>query len=501
MISKKLTQKQFQKHMVQHGTPSSFGGADEELEVLHHKLKAEMAHTVPCPLTEQGRRINNFCIGSDPEFVFIHPAQSKKIRANDVGLRPGLAAGCDQNLRLAELRGYPTTSAVEHVAGLMASLRWMYRTYPRTLEMSWRAGAHYDGDGIGGHVHFGRKRPNRDQEVLALDGMANIFRRGSFFSNTEWERRIQGDALNQRYGDFGDIRPQLHGYEYRTLPSWLCSPMKAFTILTASKLAVIDPEMTIPWRDRTDIGSVHDALEVLGHFARYHAGRDDDAWILKHLMTQDVFLRQAETWWKPCPDFKANWGLNIAEMSIPSKQPTLIIPAVIAPHASEVKEMTTHLSDFTPLGYRELAPTFKNTLPNKRYYWMYKGNYPGMQYGGAGDLLHNLVGYEDVPIQLRLGNGFFLSTDLFQELPLEGKRMFKELFPGALVTFEQTRSFQIDRHCMGVDKISSLRKFLLHCNYFPLWTIDTIKESSYSDFTSQKKLHASKPPSPLERKL
>lgn len=487
MLSMAMRKKQFERHMIQSGKLDAFtDSAESEIVRMDAELRDALKSTVPCPKTDNGRRMNNFCMGSDPEFVLVAPGQRRKTRAFDIGLRPGLAAGCDQNLRLAELRGWPTHSVVEHVAGIMASLRWLYRSVPDTGQYYWRAGAHFDGDGLGGHVHFGRKRPNRDREVAALDGMATVFRNGNFFDNVGWQKRNdgEGDNLHQRYGLLGDIRPQLHGYEYRTLPSWLCSPLKAFVVITASKLAVLDPEMTTPWKNR-EVGDLATGLDVLQRFARYYAGRDDDAWTLKHLLVQPEFIRQAGHWSTPVPDFKHNWGI-VPGLTPPTKQPTRILPAVIRPDITEVAEMAEHLGGLVPLVYREVAPTFRNSLPNKHYMWLYETVGQGIQYGGAGDLLHNLVGHDGLGVQIRFGNGMFVSTDLYVGWAAEEKAKFKTAFPQSSIQPDVRRAIQFDRHSMGVGGITLLRKFLLNWGLLPIWTVDAVKDTSYEEFRQHR---------------
>ena len=168
----------------------------------------------PSVFTVSGRHLNHFCVGSDPEFSFATPT-GDRVEARNCGLMVGLAAGCDQNERLVELRPWPSVSVVEHVAGILTTLGWMQRVYGSTIfPFIWRAGAFFGGDGMGGHVHFGRKRPTRAEEVAALDGLARVFRVTGLFPVEEWDRRVKGDRLGQIYGAPGDFRIQRHGYEY-----------------------------------------------------------------------------------------------------------------------------------------------------------------------------------------------------------------------------------------------------------------------------------------------
>ena len=164
----------------------------------------------PSIYATSGRHLNHFCVGSDPEFSFAD-LSGERVQAYDLGLRVGLAAGCDQNERLVELRPWPSTSVVEHVAGILTALRWMYRVYGKYVQdCNWRAGAYFAGDGMGGHVHFGRKRPTRAEEIIGLDGLACVFSASGLFPIREWELRVRGDKRGQRYGLPGDTRLQRH---------------------------------------------------------------------------------------------------------------------------------------------------------------------------------------------------------------------------------------------------------------------------------------------------
>lgn len=502
MLSKSILRQHFERHMIQNGDHTAFQMGDSDTVArLHAKLSEDLANSRPLNPSVQGRRLNNFCIGSDPEFVFVSPGSSRKTAAHELGLKPGLAAGCDQNQRLAELRGWPTSSVVEHVAGIMSALRWMYRVYPNTQNYQWRAGAWYDADGLGGHVHFGRKRPNRDMEVLALDGMAQVFRTSGFFDNAGWDKRQEGDARHQQYGMFGDIRVQLHGYEYRTLPSWLCSPVKAFVVGTASKLAVMDPEMTAPWRNRR-IEGLEPGIQLLQRFARYYAGRDDDAWILKHLLMNRGFRLEANQWSKPAKDFKLNWGFGKI-LTPPALTVSNILPAVIQPHVSEIVEMNEHLTSMETLGFAEVEPTFKNTLPAKGYYWMYDGAFNGIQYAGAGDLMHNLVGHINHPVHIQFANGMGISQSIYNRWDLETRAQFKRVFPRFTFINGNRDMITFDRNSMGVPGITTLRDFLLKWGGFPIWKLDEVTDRSFPEYLISSKKKEVKPRKPriMERMI
>lgn len=460
--------------MVQEAVPLEHLISKLDIPETHHSRLFRAISRQGCSgvmpnLTAQGRRINNFCLGSDPEFVFYSSGREHKHSASALGLRAGLAVGCDQNQRLGELRGWPTRSVVEHVAGILSTFRTMFRVYPSTRETLWRSGAWYDNDGIGGHVHFGRKRPDRDKEVVALDVMARVFNELSLFPRGEWDRRRKGDSRGQQYGTYGDIRPQLHGYEYRTLPSWLCSPLKAFIVLTLSKLAVLDPELVSSWVGSDGVFT-SSAPTRLFELVKYYSSRDDDAAILRYLMV-DGSLPEVPAL---TLDFKTTWGFTGRED--PKSSPCGIVPAVIKPHAEEVEEIQAHLLNRTPLGYKDLPATFRETIPSG-YNWYYNTSTEGSQYSGVGDLIHDLVTNNNHAIYIRSGTTFGISADLVNPTLLAGVR---KLYPGFSNVLQgaQRRSIYITREMTNLANLRQTKHLILGSGLFPIWTVNSVQADS-----------------------
>lgn len=451
-------------------------------------------------VTSAGRRINNFCLGSDPEFVFVDPNEPHKMPAAHLGLKPGLAAGCDQNQRLAELRCWPTTSAVEHVAGILAALRWMYRLYPACRRYEWKSGGWFDNDGIGGHVHFGRKRPNRAQEVQGLDGLAVAFQETAFFSHDEWRQRQRGDAHRQQYGGLSDIRPQLHGYEYRTLPSWLDNPTRAFMVLTLSKLAVIDPDLTSAWLIKKGYWTRPQYFRAFQYLANYYAGRDDDAALLKLVLTGTTTRKAPFHPFSIVRDFRSNWGFTGIEVVSPNK--TNILSACVQPQQSEINEVLLNITNSLPLTYVENTPTFKNELP-KNYEWLYDMDIPNIARQGVGDVVHNLVCPREWPMPITFGGDRFLvSISVFKSWSQAEQNEIREMFPGMIVNRSMMpNTVQCNREMTTVTGIRATRKFLLKMGLFPLWTVDSVQPDSYEKFLASRPKAVSKKPLNEERNL
>lgn len=281
----------------------------------------------------QVRLLNRFPIGADPEFMFLQESSGevRGVSATDIGFKTGLAFGADVNGRLAELRPKPNKFGLKVVASLLATLRWLAYLNPKTTYLIWKAGAYSQRDGLGGHIHFGRKAASRGKEIRALDKLTGALYRSDVFSKTEVEHRRR----NTDYGRLGDFRLQTHGYEYRVLPSWLDSPWMAYFTIVTAKLAVYDPGLVNSW---TTTGNAESRLKAL---LAYFKGRDDDALIAYHALRM---------WGLPRffgGDFKGRWGVDFTYNQ--GKQDVSVLPPFITPTDKEVQEIFVHLTEASPI--------------------------------------------------------------------------------------------------------------------------------------------------------
>jgi hypothetical protein len=432
-----------------------------------------------CPIlpNSDGRYLNHFCIGSDPEFCFKN-TENRRIEAYESGLKVGLAVGADQNERLVEIRPWPSRSVVKHVAGILTALRWMYRVYNGPAHRyAWRAGAFFAGDGMGGHIHFGRKRPTRDSEIRALDGLARVFKTSGLFPVEEWNHRMHGDNFhNAPYGLPGDFRIQRHGFEYRSLPSWLQSPTVAFIVLVSAKLAVLDPEITTTWR--ADVGQA-EARKLLRGLAKLYRGRDDDAYLLYHVLTKngdspfDVDYRT---------DFSTAWGIP-RTTALAANDSAIILPTCIEPNPEEVQEIQNYLLRGTPLEFHIYPPTFVSKLPEGvDYKWVPESVNPG-RHSGFGDLIHNLVFSPSLKFYWNYSN-----TDDFAivgAIPVFWSAFERELinnyYPRVHIqgnTGTHDTEITVPRALCQTQTIAGFRAILLNTGLFPLWTVPTVKADS-----------------------
>lgn len=289
---------------------------------------------------EAPRLVNRFMLGADPEFV-LYDYRAEAYNAESMGLDTLSAFGCDMCGRLAELRAYPSRFALDVVASLVDTLRWMLWAHPNTFNCQWKAVPFFGRDGCGGHIHFGRKRPNREEEIKALDRITGLLTSSGVF-----DLRLMNDRRNQtEYGRNHDFRPQSHGYEYRTMPTWLGSPWQAYFTIVVSKLAVMhqfEPSTNSPGRQ-------------LVNLIRAYRGVDDDASICARVIER-IGLPVASS-----EDFKKAWGLSlpVGYEILKDHYREHYFPTIIEPSLETRKELFDYFIDGVELPMRVPKPNWK----------------------------------------------------------------------------------------------------------------------------------------------
>ena len=287
------------------------------------------------------RLVNRFSLGADPEFTF-YDALGAYTYAEALGLNTMQAFGCDMAGRQAEIRAYPSRFALEVVASIVDSLRWMAYRHPDTLSLNWVAMAYNGFDGCGGHVHFGRKRASRLKDVNTLDSVTKTLLDSGVLDLSDFKSRRNARG---KYGQYGDFRVQSHGYEYRTFPTQLNSPWLTYFVLVVSKLAVHHGSMPD-----------NDVVKLL----YLYKDRDDDAAIAFNVVGKRGVPKAA----RPI-DFKANWGISRAQGP---KEANLFFPSSIKPENATCRELFQHLMDGTDVPQRTPRPTWSPfNLPNGFY--------------------------------------------------------------------------------------------------------------------------------------
>lgn len=186
------------------------------------------AQRAPLRGYEQGKTVT---LGADPEFVLVAP--SGLVAADRVFPLEG-GIGCDAfrdrmtgEHPLAELRPAPAANPAELVEHIRVLLTKAQRRMP-WRSVRWLSGSMpWPGIMAGGHVHFGMA-PNA-QLVRALDNYLAV----PLLLIEDRERAIIRRA---RYGFLGEIRLKPHGFEYRTLSSWLWSPRVTFGVMALARV-------------------------------------------------------------------------------------------------------------------------------------------------------------------------------------------------------------------------------------------------------------------------
>lgn len=418
-------------------------------------------------LTRNPRLLNHFCLGADPEFMFEDRGQP--FAAQNLPFKTGLFVGADQNGRLVEVRPQPSRWALDVLASTLDSLRWMVLLYPETLEFNWKTGAYLHGDGLGGHIHFGRKRPTRQEEILALDGVCRVMTGLGVFPAKEVELRMAGDARGQRYGLPSDYRLQVHGYEYRTFPSWMTSPWAAYLSLVLAKLAVINPNLVSAWQD----GTIEPNFNMVRNLLAYYQANDDDARLAYHaLMTRKLPKHVA--------DFRKHWGLEYTTAY--SKRDITILPKNLTPTEGSRQQLFDYLVNGAELKPQDMTPSWGPTSLPMGFFLM-SDKVKTVQQVGLGEMIWDMVGHDKFPLLIKpaaeaIGDVMMISSKVASTLPRSWRSTLQRLMPGvAVVPFiKDESSIWISKGLRknGV-KAELARQALLESGLFPLWRTKDVK--------------------------
>lgn len=182
-------------------------------------------------------------IGMDPEFLLFDRRSGKVIPASRYLQRQGVA-GCDvlryrgrRMFPLAELRPLPGRQPREVLTHLLRAFRIASESIP-DRDLIWQAGAMPQrGFPLGGHLHFS-----------GVPLTAGLLR--TFDSYLALPLALLEDGRSSRrrprYGFLGDFRRQdyggFSGFEYRTLPSFLVSPLATKGVVALARLILEDAD-------------------------------------------------------------------------------------------------------------------------------------------------------------------------------------------------------------------------------------------------------------------
>lgn len=203
--------------------------------------------------------VNEFLIGCDPELIALKNGQHLNVKDFFPSKGP---IGWDHGGDVIEIRPKPAKTAFtlsKHIQDLVKTLK---------CGDKYRAGAYFKCDALnvlgsqkemtlGGHVHIDLTYElisyEQRQRIAALDEVTHRLEELDVLSKTEMPlRRARGKAVfvetpGTPYGSFGDVKVSDTGnrLEYRTMPSWLYSPITTFLALTSAKLAAAHPQETL----------------------------------------------------------------------------------------------------------------------------------------------------------------------------------------------------------------------------------------------------------------
>ena len=425
----------------------------------------------PSSLLTGRRFVNRFRLGADPEFVFT--TEGVRGNASALSLKQGQAFGADNNGRLAEIRPYPSRSALEVVASILTTLRWMAVLKPKTLAYNWESGAFILDDGIGGHVHFGRKRPGREEEITALDAVEELLLALGIFPIDGVARRRGGDAHRQRYGQIHDFRLQAHGYEYRTFPSWLDSPALAFMTITLSKLAVCNPGICTGLQ----VSSIAKTnLQKIRNLLAYYRRVDNDARLALMLLERGLPRHNGG-------DFRERWGIPRTTAIHPTVN---VIPPAIKPDEGTIKELLELFSIGRPLMFpMTFVPNWEpSTLP--KGYVMCIDSVSTDQAKGFGELIWDLCVNKNLPVPISAGNrdlgggrGIMVSSGLAKLLPSgwQNKQQVHVFHDGAAQIIIPMATREGPR--------AKATKDFLTSGVFPIWRVKDVKQESFTEWRSK----------------
>jgi hypothetical protein len=425
---------------------------------------------VPSHFGAQKRYVNRFKLGADPEFIFVNKT-GERHDARLLRLAQGLAFGMDNNGRLTEIRPYPSRSALNVTASILAALRWMVLLYPATLNYYWMCGAFLLGDGLGGHVHFGRKRPGRELEVKALDAIEEELVAARVYPYAEVIARRAGDLHHQYYGQLGDIRKQMHGYEYRTFPSWLDSPELAFLTITLAKLAVHNPTLAQGYAPLESVGR---RFQRIRNLLAYYKDIDDDARLALQMTSKHFPIHMGG-------DFKERWGIGAGLCGVKGIS---YIPSCIKPDAKDIQEMFDYLSGALPLTCRVPTPTWVPLAPPNGYHMVISTT---QTWGakGLGELIADLCTYNGnlYPIvnskEMKKGVFFSIPRKMADTLPNGWQR-----FCGNKIAVHNHDQYIISSEkSRETATFSECRRLLLE-TVFPYWKISEVKADSSDQWKS-----------------
>jgi Phage phiEco32-like COOH.NH2 ligase-type 2 len=447
-------------------------------ERLLGKWMAEALRVPPVDkLPDNPRLVNGCSIGADPECTFATALGVKK-PAMEFGLQTGLAFGIDMNGRLMELRPTPSRFALDVVASILAELRWLAFFHPETRNYYWLAPPWDGQDGLGGHVHFARKRHREEliNEVGYIGGVYSLLTRVGVFNKGLNDYR----TTKTKYGKTHDFRPQRHGFEFRGYPTWLDSPWLAYFVLVISKLALMDPQL-VEGIMRTAYDIPKNVPNALSNLLSFYKNVDDDARIALNALDKWGLPKQQGV------DLRANWGLLYPEALKLADRPDYY-PAMIEGTEAERQDIFDYLIKREPIQPR--IPKC-NWAPEKLpagYTWMPKVSQTYHRIG-IGEIISDLVFHNNCVVALQTSdNQNYMMVEAPNRACDEGFNALCGLVDGRLEVNRRKGdiyNLYLPPSLRTNETIPKVKK-VLTSGLFPIWTVKDVREDSYSKWLARK---------------
>lgn len=267
-----------------------------------------------------------FRLGADPEFLFL-TSTKMVVPASECAVTGSSAEfGCDAGHGTpGELRPPPKEEPEELVQEIHRILVQGFNQSLFAQSYNWSAGGNGSLAPTGGHIHIGDLSaritvPRSTFPTLWFDALLAV---PAAFLESPSQSRVTQE--NTGYGALGNVRPQDHGWEYRTLGSWLTSPYVALGVLSMAKI-IYHEWMLDSDGDSALRRSVLNLADEVSSNARYFPGlrghmREyaDRAWQLipqfalyEKYRPQIDFLKglyDDRVSWYPACGMKAAWGI------------------------------------------------------------------------------------------------------------------------------------------------------------------------------------------------
>lgn len=189
---------------------------------------------------------DNITIGADPEFTLLD-SNGRVVAAPEAGISSYEAhLGVDGGGVVAELRPQHDIEPIRVARNIQSALETGLRRNQGLARYTWKAGCCANRYPTGGHIHFGGMttcghytRDGRDwwNPNMVMKELDTYLAQTVLLlcPKDEFRGRVRGS-----YGSLTEYRGQNWGVEYRTLGSWVTSPLVAASVLTLAKVIFCD---------------------------------------------------------------------------------------------------------------------------------------------------------------------------------------------------------------------------------------------------------------------